>query len=384
MITFFHPNKSSRNRRLAALLVVGLGLVSMWAIAKDEKEPNQALGNKAKPALTVTLATPKTVDWPNTLSAQGNIAAWQEAVIGAEIGGYRITEVTVDVGDRVQKGQLLARIAADTVNANVAQARASVAEADAALAEAKANADNTRDLNAKGFSSSFALTQAETAEQSAKARLDAARARLQLEEVRLAQTRVVAPDDGLISSRTATVGSLSQPGQELFRLIRGNRLEWRAEVTAAEAERIRPGMPATILMPSGAKIKGTVRTIGPTVDAQTRTAIVYINLPKSAAGSIARAGTFARGEVELGRASALSLPQSAVLLREGFAYVFLVGENNVVAQTKVTVGRRVGDRIEVTSGITPAQQVAAMGAGFLADGDTVRVVDPSALAQAAK
>jgi RND family efflux transporter MFP subunit len=356
----------------------------MWTFAQDAKDADQTAAKKAKPALTVTLATPKSMDWPNTLSAQGNIAAWQEAVIGAEIGGYRITEVTVDVGDAVKKGQLLARIATDTVNANVAQARASVAEAEAALAEAKANAANTRDLNAKGFSSSFALTQAETAEQSAKARLDAARARLQLEEVHLTQTRVLAPDDGIISSRTATVGSLSQPGQELFRLIRGNRLEWRAEVTAAEAERIRAGMAATLHMPSGAKLKGTVRAIAPTVDAQTRTAIVYVDLPKSAASSIARAGTFARGEFELGRAKALTVPQSAVLLREGFAYVFLVGENNVVGQTKVTVGRRVGDRIEITSGLAPTQQFAAMGAGFLADGDTVRVVDTSALAESTK
>jgi len=96
-----------------------------------------------------------------------------------------------------------------------------------------------------------------------------------------------------------------------------------------------------------------------------------VTLPASEA---ARAGMFARGEFEIGSGSALTLPQSAVLLRDGFSYVLRVGAESKVSLVKVSVGRRVGDRIEITGGLDAAARVVATGGGFLADGDTVRVV----------
>lgn len=310
-----------------------------------------------------------------TLAANGNIVAWQEAVIGPEIGGNRLVEVLVNVGDTVRKGQLLARIASDTVAADLAQSKAALAETQAQAAEARANAERARQIEATGALSAQQISQYVTAEQTALARVDAARAKVQADELRLAQTRVAAPDDGVVSARTATVGSLAQPGQELFRLIRGGRLEWRAEVTAAELMRIRPGLAATLVTPGGQTVAGRVRTVAPTVDPQTRTALVYVDLPAGAAAAGARAGMFARGSFELGRASALSLPQTAVIQREGFSYAFRVDEASRVVQTKVEVGRRSGDRIEITAGLTPQTRVVASGVGFLADGDRVRVVD---------
>jgi RND family efflux transporter MFP subunit len=331
-----------------------------------------------RPALTVATTLPQSSDWPRRLPAQGSIAAWQEAVIGAELTGLRVTEVLVNVGDHVSKGQELARLAVDTVAADVAQARASVAEAEASLADARATARRNLDLQAKGFISPQALTQSETNEQTAVARLAAANARLQAEEVRLAQTRVLAPDDGVISERNATVGSLTQAGQELFRLIRGERLEWRAEVTSAEADQLKPGMPATLWLPSGVEVKGSVRMVAPTIDPATRTALVYVDLPQPASGAALRAGTFARGEFELGRQAALNVPQSAVLMRDGFAYVFTVDAANKVKQTKVSIGRRTGELVEITDGLAPSSPVVVTGAGFLTDGDTVRVVEGNA------
>jgi RND family efflux transporter MFP subunit len=330
-------------------------------------------------ALSVTLVAPTREEWPRTLTAQGNIAAWQEAAVGAELSGFRVTSVLVNVGDRVRKGQTLATLSSDTVTADVAQARAAVAEAEAVLAEAKANAARSRDLASKGFVSPQAATQTATLEQTAAARLAAVKARLQSEEVRLAQTRVVAPDDGTISARATTVGSLAAPGQEMFRLIRGNRLEWRAEVIASELPRLAPGVPAVVRLPSGVDVKGTVRTLAPTVDPQTRTAIVYVDLPV-AESNPARAGMFARGEFELGRAPALTVPQTAVVQREGFSYVFRVQPDGRVAQTKVGVGRRTGDRVEILEGLAPDAKIVATGAGFLADGDLVRVVDGAPVA----
>ena len=193
----------------------------------------------------------------------------------------------------------------------------------------------------------------------------------------MARAQILAPDDGVISARSATVGSLTQPGQELFRLIRGGRLEWRAEVTANELANLRPGLVARLEAPGGERVIGTVRALAPTVDAQTRNALVYVDLPASA-GKLLSAGMFARGEFELGQRTAQTLPQAAVLLREGFAYVFVLegeaGTTAKVVMTKVGTGRRQGGRIEIT-GLDGSARVVASGAGFLADGDTVRIVN---------
>lgn len=335
-----------------------------------------------KPALTISTVTPKSLDWPQTITANGNVAAWQEAIIGAEIIGYRITEVNVNVGDTVKKGQVLARISTDTVSTELTEAKSAVAELEALLAEAKANSERARQLRDRGFFSPQQITQSLTAEQSAQARLNAARARLQAISLRYSKTQVLSPDDGVISARSATVGSLTQPGMELFRLIRGGRLEWRAEVTAAELTRLQPGLHATLISPNGMRITGKVRSLAPTIDPQTRNALVYVDLPASEA---IRAGMFARGEFELGRSPALTLPQAAVVMREGFAYVYRVegeGEQGKVTQVKVSIGRRQGERLEITSGIDARMRIAATGAGFLADGDSVRIVNEADIAKA--
>lgn len=381
---------SPGRKRLALVTAIVLGVAVVWTIAHNLKDggasqapiaadgANKAAG--AKPALTVAAITPQWVEWPQVLTANGNIAAWQEAVISAEIGNLRLTDVRVNVGDRVQKGQVLARISNDTVEAELAQSRASVAEAEAMLSEARANGDRARQYQITGFLSAQQINQYLTAEKTAIARLNAARARMKTDQLRLAQTVVRAPDAGVISARAATIGSLAQPGQELFRLIRGSRLEWRAEVSAADLGKLKPGMVATLTTPSGERVQGQVRMVAPTVDPQTLNGLVYVDLPVAATGNSLRAGTFARGEFALGRTRAMSLPQSAVVLRDGFAYVFRLDGANKVAQTKVTLGQRLGDRIEITSGIAPETRVVASGAGFLTDGDWVRVVDAPAAA----
>jgi HlyD family secretion protein len=369
------------SRRLlvrAAIALLVLVAIVWLATRGGSQSAEPAAADSPRPALTVSLIKPKAAEWPRTLAANGNVVAWQEAVIGAEISNYRISAVLANVGDRVAKDQVLARIAADNVAADLAQSSAAVAEAEANAAEAKFNAERARQLRASGFYSPQQAQQSITAELAAAARLDAARARKQNDELRLAQTQVRASDAGIISSRTATVGSLTQPGQELFRLIRGGRLEWRAEVTGTELAKLKPGMTATIAGPSGSAVKGKVRTLGPTVDAASRNALIYVDLPESAAGAGLRAGMFARGEIELGVSPALTLPQSAVVTRDGFSYAFVVAAgSDKVALTKLTVGRRVGERIEITGGLAADTQVVASGAGFLADGDTVRVVAAS-------
>ncbi|HWV18577.1 MAG TPA: efflux RND transporter periplasmic adaptor subunit, partial [Rhodocyclaceae bacterium] len=191
---------------------------------------------------------------------------------------------------------------------------------------------------------------------------------------RLADTRIVAPDDGVISSRTATVGAVP-PGNELFRLIRQGRLEWRAEVPAPQLALIKPGMPVRIDAGSGITIAGKVRMLAPSVDPKTRNGIVYVDLPASGAvAGAARAGMFAAGEIEIGESDGLTLPQSAVMVRDGYSFVFRVGTDSKVIQTKVSLGRRVDERVEILSGLGADDRVVVAGGGFLTDGDLVRVV----------
>lgn len=337
-----------------------------------------------RPSLTVTTTTPQQVMLPVTLSANGNLAAWQEASVGAEAAGLRIAEVRVNVGDRVRKGQVLATFASDTLRADLAQARAALAEAEASAADAAANASRARSLESTGALSASQINQYLTAEKTAQARVQAARAQFQAQEVRLGQSAVHAPDDGVISARNATVGAVVAAGTELFRLIRKGRLEWRAEVTSAELGRITTGTTAIVTAASGARLSGRVRTIGPTVDPQNRIALVYVDvqpLPGGAWGS-ARAGMFARGEFDLGAMPALTVPQQALVVREGFNYVFRVGPDNRVSQVKVQLGRIAGDRVEV-SGLPADARIVATGAGFLNEGDVVRVNNGSAATAAA-
>ncbi|MBI5271048.1 MAG: efflux RND transporter periplasmic adaptor subunit [Burkholderiales bacterium] len=366
----------SFRRRLSPLSLLAatatVAIVAMVQARADQAAPAAA---PTQAALTVVATTPQPAELAVSLAANGNIAPWQEAVIGTEANGLRLAELRAGVGDVVRRGQVLALFATETVQAELLQARAAVGEAEALLGEAQANAQRARDLTPSGALSAQQVQQYLTAERTAQARLDAQKALLRLAELRLRQAQVVAPDAGVISARNATVGAVMPAGTELFRLIRQGRLEWRAEVPAADLPRIRPGMGATLTLPTGGQVRGQVRTVGPTVDDRTRNALVYVDLAAAPAGTAApRAGMYARGEFEVGRSQALTLPQSAVVLRDGFSYVLRIGADNKVVQTKVGVGRRVGDRIEITGGLDPRARVVAAGGAFLADGDLVRVV----------
>jgi len=353
------------------LLAAGAALWSGGSRAADDKK------TEPKPALTVATTAPQRLSLPVKLTANGNIAAWQEAVVGAEGVALRLTEVRVNVGDRVQKGQVLATFAPETLQADSAQARANLAEAEANAADAAVNAERARALQPSGALSASQINQYLTADKTAKARVEVARAAYQSQQVRLKQTQVLAPDSGIISARTATVGAVVGNGAELFRLIRQGRLEWRAEVTSSELGRLTVGTTAQVTAASGARLAGRVRTIGPTVDAQTRNALVYVDLtslPGPASGS-ARAGMFARGEFDLGATPALTVPQTALVVRDGFSYVYRVNPDNRVSQVKVQTGRLAGDRVEITGGLAADARLVASGGGFLNDGDLVRVVE---------
>lgn len=335
----------------------------------------------ARPALTVTVTKPILTALPSTIRANGNIAAWQDASVGAQVGGLRIAEVRVNVGDHVKKGQVLAVFAQDTVLADLAVQKAQESEALAALADAEANASRARSLKTSGALSAQQISQYLTAQQTAAARVEAARAHRQSQELRLKYTEVLAPDDGVISARMASVGAVVPVGAELFKMLRQNRLEWRADVVSEELGRIKVGMSVDVFPASLSKgqppVVGKVRVIGPTVDAQARTAIVYVDLPIARNDEPPiRAGMFATGTFNLGDSQGLTLPQESVVMRDGFSYVFKLGADQRVEQLRIQTGRRVGARVEVLSGLSAADSIVESGAGFLTNGDLVSVERP--------
>jgi RND family efflux transporter MFP subunit len=258
-------------------------------------------------------------------------------------------------------------------------------EAEANAGEAVANAARARTLQTSGALSAQQISQYMTAETTAKARIASARAALSTQQLRLKYTQVLAPDSGIISARTATVGSVVGVGTELFRMIRQGRLEWRAEVTASELARLRPGTSAVVKAANGSELTGKVRMIAPTIDPQTRSALVYVDLPAStAANAPFKAGMFASGQFELGTSDAMTVPQQSVVVRDGFSYVFRLNPDQRVSQLKVQAGRRLADRIEVLSGLAPDALVVVSGAGFLNEGDMVRNVPAAAPIASAK
>lgn len=353
----------------AVLLLVFFGFVRKPAPGPGTTPQDTAAAPKA--AMTVTVTQPTSDSLPVALQTNGNISAWQEASVGAELGGLRLATVNVNVGDTVRRGQVLATFARETTEAESLQGKAAQMQAEASHENAKADADRARTIQDTGALSKSQIAQYLTAEKVARAQWEAAKAAYGATQVRLGNTRVLAPDDGIISARGATVGAVVGSGQELFRLVRQGRMEWRAEVTPSEVGRIKVGQKVQVTAATGLQIAGQVRAIAPTADAQTRNVLVFVDLPRH---SDLKAGTFAQGSFALGQSTALTVPAQSVVVRDGHNYVFVIGADNKAVQRKVDTGRRVGERVEVLNGLKAEESVAVQGAGFLNDADLVKVV----------
>ena len=378
------PNTSARwwIAGFGVVLAIAAGVFGLRSPSGDAPHaPAVAPTTTASTALTVSVVRPERVEWPEVVQASGSIAAWQEAIVGAEVSALRLTELLVDVGDVVTKGQLLARFDDATVRAMVEQQEAAVAEAQANVAEAHANAERGERLGKTGALSEQNITQYVTRDRTARAQLESAKARLHNQRLALDYTRVVAPDDGVITARKATLGSVAAPGTELFRLVRQNRLEWRAELSGAQLAQVQVGDAASVQLVDGTAARGAVRQVAPVLDETTRIGIAYVELDRPALGeasSSARAGMYGSGTITLGQRSALTLPSDAIVQRDGHEYVFVLGADGRVALTRVSVGRRNGNDVEISDGVSVDQQVVAVGAGFLNDADRVRVVAAAA------
>ncbi len=325
------------------------------------------------PVLTVALGAARTRPVVTTVTGDGSVVAWQELVVGAEIGGLRLVEAPVEEGQAVRSGDLLARLDDSVLRAQAAQAEAAILEAEAARAIAAADLARSEQLVRSQSASVQVTEQRRAAALQAEARLAAARARRDEVVARLAQTRILAPTDGIVAKVSARIGSVSAMGQEMFRILRDGRLELDARVPELDLPEVQPGQAVTVR--HGERIiQAEVRAIAPVVSPETRLGIVHVALPP---GSALRPGMFARAEIVGAVRQAVVVPAGAVVFRDGASRVFVLPEGeDRVRLRRLTTGIRDEGMVQVTDGLQPGEQVVVAGAGFLADGDQVRVAPP--------
>jgi RND family efflux transporter MFP subunit len=374
-----------QRRRGPVLAALGLGLLAAgaagaWLAAPRLLPPRPADGAPAAAsaaeaappaALTVVVAPVRRQGLARPVVGDGSVVAWQELVVGTETGGLRVVEVAFEAGDAVRQGQVLVRLDPAVPAAQAAQAEAAVAEAEAVLRLAEADLRRSTELARSDSVARQTLEQRQSATRQAEARLLVARARRDEAAARLAQTRILAPSDGVVSRRSVLLGAVVQPGQEMLRLVRDGRLELDARVPELDLGGVRPGQ-AVRVVHGEREIAARVRAIAPVVAGDTRLGVVHVALPPD---SGLRPGMFARAEIAPASApEALTVPQEAVVFREGRPVVFLLPEGaDHVAQRAVSTGARRDGVVEVTAGLAEGDRVVATGAGFLSDGDRVRV-----------
>jgi RND family efflux transporter MFP subunit len=305
------------------------------------------------------------------VAGDGSVVAWQELVLGAETSGLRVMELAVEEGDTVRAGQVLLRLDDAVPAAQLAQAEAAVAEAEAALAMARLDLGRATELSRTQNTPRQVLDQRQSATRQAEARLASARAARDEARARLAQTQLRAPTDGIVLKRTALPGAVLGVGQEMLRLLRDGRLELDARVPELDLATIAPGQPVRVLHGSR-EIAATVRAIAPGVTPESRLGTVHIALPADA-GLLP--GMFARAEIQGEAASRIAIPQESVVFRDGAPSAFIL-KGGQVALRRLTTGARLNGMVEVLEGLAPGDQVVTAGAGFLADGDHVRVMQP--------
>lgn len=367
----------NKTKLSVVILITSILVIGGYFIVKDDSTSRQRGTNTVsqKAALAVEVVRPQAVDWPMTITLNGSVYPWQEAIVSAEISGLRIRQIQTDVGQIVKRGQVLALLADETVIADLQKQEATVEKNKAALAEATSNANRAREIASSGALSAQKINEYQIAEQTAKADLALAVAELENQRIRLRQTRVVAPDDGVLTSRSATLGNVVSAGTELFRLMRQGRVEWRGEATASQLVSIHDGQSVQLLVPGKTVIKGKVRLTSPTVDTNTRNALIYVELPK---GSV-KPGMYLQGTINIGTQSGMAVPLSAVVYRDGNPYVFEISDPNAqgltrIIQRKVVTGRTKDDAIELVSGVENNVRLVKTGGAFLNDGDTVKVM----------
>ncbi len=394
---------------LGLLLGIGVSLVGGRLLSRPAPEPAVTPTEAAETAATsVTVQQIQTATIQQTLKATGTVQAFDLLQISPQVGGLQIREVRVREGDQVSAGQVLAVLDDSVLRTQLAQAQANYAQAEAQvlqeraeLAQAEANAAEAQDnfernqtlfdqggislqeLNSRrtqAITAREAIGVAKAAVQSAQATVNSRGAEISRLETQLAQTVVKAPVNGQIAERQATVGDTSSTGTALFTLVQDGLLELVVDLPQRQLSAVQVGTSVKVTSSTNAQINlsGSVRSIDPLVDQQTRQAAVNVSLPASPE---LRKGMFLQAEFMTGQRTGMVLPATAILPQSDDSFkVFILSEDNTAELTTVTIGARLPatanqpERLEVLSGLDDNDQVIVEGASYLQPGDPVAVV----------
>ncbi len=351
------------------------------------------------PAVSVVKAAQ--ADFIEMVTVSGSLVPRDEILVAPEVEGFRVLELKVDEGDRVKKGDVLAILVQESLDAQLAQKEAMMARWEAAisqsesqivdmtakLAEAQANFERAKPLKNSGYLSGAAYDQREAAAKSGAAQLAAARGGLKLAQAEKSQveaqrrellwkrtnTQVTAPADGLISRRTARIGGMASGAADaMFRIVARSEVELDAEVIETELAKVTTGKKARVNVAGVGDVEGTVRLVSPEVDKLTRLGRVRVFLGDDAR---LRIGTFARGSIATAQSRGLAVPSSAVVFDAGGTFVQIVRDGRVVRRD-VKTGLIARGLVEVKQGLDEGDIVISRAGTFLRDGDAVRAVMP--------
>lgn len=364
--------RSNARRRVVAL--IGLASVSLASLVSTAfaAQDDSAAALSSEASLTVNTGKAETSPFKRYLTINGTVNAWQEVVIAPEVGGYRVEDVLVDVGDYVTAGQPLVKLSISLLQTDLASRDATLQQREAELVNADLALDRAKSVAQKNLLSTADLDRLNSEALGARARRDGAKADLEAAKLKLQFATVKAPDEGVITSRLVSVGQLAQAGGEMLRLLRQSRVEWRGEVPESSLPSLQQGQAVTITSVDGKEHLGTIRTVSPTVNPATHNGLIYVDIDADPA---LRPGMFARGKIEYTQSEALLIPFASVASSDGYNYVFVVQPDRKVRRQMIQTGSLQGDQIEVVGGLEPGANIVTNGAGFLKDGDVVNVVD---------
>lgn len=378
------PSPVSKAGRRAASLPALLAALSL-ACGSDEPAADPAApAGASQPVRTVVTAAAEEVVLRDVVRLSAEVEPWAAVTVAAEATG-RVVEVAVDVGDRVAAGDLLVRVDAEEVRAQLAQAEAQVAEAEATLRQAERDFGRGRQLAETQDISRGELDRLELARDTAAARLEAARASVRLRRTAVAHTETLAPFAGVVSERSVEVGSWTAPGSPLVRLVDQSRLKVRGSASQEDRARLARGMPARVTADAlpGVVWEGDVRLLGQEADDATGTYLVEVAVPspRAATGRAAGSERLLPGmqgavEVVVGERRALVVPRAARVSTAAGEGVFVVDSADDSATARFlepAFGGTSGDQLEILSGLAAGSRVVVVGQHVLHDGDPIRV-----------
>lgn len=365
---------------LVAVLVAAGVVAVLNAYGRGTAEPAAQTAAPVQAAtLTVSVETIRSDAIKSSVSATGSVAAWQEATIGAEESGLRLTDVLVAEGDHVKAGDVVARLDASLLKAQLAEQKAAVTQAQATLDSAVSAAARADKLLASNAVSAETAEEKATAVKTGQAQVEQAEAAAERLQAELDRTTIRAPFDGIVSSKPAVAGSIIQAGTELMKIIRDGRLEVGVLVPEKDLAAISVGKSASVTDASGRAFAGSVSSIAETVNSTTRLATVYVGLGE---GSGLKPGMFARVSIATAASQQLSVAEAALVWHDGQPAVFVVDGAGKVSARSVATGARQNGRVAIENGLSAGDSVVVAGAGFLSDGNLVRIASAEADASA--